>query len=345
MSNYAHNLLREGIDAYNRKSYASARELFGDAVFADPNNLVAWIWLSAASPDAGERRFCLDYVLNRDPSNEAARQGLRTIPASVAPKSPFQLYNGVLLPRCQILGCRNQVSSPTHRLCRQHWKESAPQTPPAQPEQQWLTASMLGERLNVSANRVNALLAEIGWLDRNGDGWRTTAQGQAAGGVQRVHQQSNVPFVVWSPAIVRHPVLQAALYDFSGETSAPKSSNDSNFRERFPATHRTADGHMVRSKAEQLIDNWLYMAGIVHAYERRLPIEEEVYCDFYIPAGKVFIEYWGLENDQHYQARKQTKLAIYKAYNFNLIELNDEHIRNLDDHLPRKLRQHGIVVE
>ena len=37
---------------------------------------------------------------------------------------------------------------------------------------------------------------------------------------------------------------------------------------------------MVRSKAEQIIDNWLYHKGIVHAYERRVPIEEEVYCDF-----------------------------------------------------------------
>lgn len=49
------------------------------------------------------------------------------------------------------------------------------------------------------------------------------------------------------------------------------------FREKFPATHRAADGHMVRSRAEMLIDNWLYMAEIVHAYERKLPIEEDVY--------------------------------------------------------------------
>jgi hypothetical protein len=48
---------------------------------------------------------------------------------------------------------------------------------------------------------------------------------------------------------------------------------------------------MVRSRAEVLIDNWLYMQGIVHAYERRLPIEEECYCDFYLPKG-VYIEFW-----------------------------------------------------
>jgi len=33
--------------------------------------------------------------------------------------------------------------------------------------------------------------------------------------------------------------------------------------------YRTEDGHWVRSKAELIIDNWLYRGRIVHAYERR----------------------------------------------------------------------------
>jgi len=35
-----------------------------------------------------------------------------------------------------------------------------------------------------------------------------------------------------------------------------------------------------------IIDNWLYMAEIVHAYERKLPIEEDVYSDFLHPHRK-----------------------------------------------------------
>jgi len=91
-----------------------------------------------------------------------------------------------------------------------------------------------------------------------------------------------------------------------------------------------------------LIDNWLYMAEIVHAYERKLPIEEEVYCDFYIPTGKVYIEYWGYENDQKYLARKKQKIELYKKYGFNLIELEDKDVQNLDDILPRLLLKHGV---
>ena len=82
---------------------------------------------------------------------------------------------------------------------------------------------------------------------------------------------------------------------------------EGNFRTKFEATFRTEDGHMVRSKAEQIIDNWLYHKGIVHAYERRVPIEEEVYCDFFIPLGqKVWIEFWGLEEEK-YLKRKELK--------------------------------------
>jgi hypothetical protein len=93
-----------------------------------------------------------------------------------------------------------------------------------------------------------------------------------------------------------------------------------------------------------LIDNWLYMAGIVHAYERRLPIEEEAYSDFYIPGGKVYIEYWGREDDAKYEARRKAKQELYRKYSLNLIELADEHIKNLDDELPKLLIKFSVVV-
>jgi len=114
------------------------------------------------------------------------------------------------------------------------------------------------------------------------------------------------------------------------------------FREKFEAKHRATDGHFVRSKAEMLIDNWLYMTEIVHAYERKLPVEENVYCDFYIPTGKVYIEYWGYENDSKYLSRKKEKISIYEKYGFNLIELNDEDVQNLDGILPRLLLKYGV---
>ncbi|MCD2450202.1 hypothetical protein GO003_007360 [Methylicorpusculum oleiharenae] len=51
----------------------------------------------------------------------------------------------------------------------------------------------------------------------------------------------------------------------------------------------------------------------------------------------VYIEFWGYDNDSKYLARKEEKQAIYKKYNFNLIELTDDEVLNLDDILPRLL--------
>jgi len=91
-----------------------------------------------------------------------------------------------------------------------------------------------------------------------------------------------------------------------------------------------------------IIDNWLYNKNIVHAYEKRLPIEENLLSDFYIPRGKVYIEYWGYENKKEYLDRKKIKQDIYKKYNFNLIELNEKDVQNLDDVLPKMLLKYKI---
>lgn len=128
----------------------------------------------------------------------------------------------------------------------------------------------------------------------------------------------------------------------TGEEKEQVQTPSNGFREKFEAKHRAADGHYVRSRAEMLIGNWLYMSEIVHAYERKLPIEEDIYCDFYLPVGKVYIEFWGLENDEKYSERKRKKLEIYNKYGFNLIELGDFDLQNLDDILPKKLLKFGI---
>ena len=114
------------------------------------------------------------------------------------------------------------------------------------------------------------------------------------------------------------------------------------FRECFHATHGARDGHLVRSRGEMLIDNFLYVNGLVHAYERRLPIQEDVYSDFYLPDSKVYVEYWGVESQPRYRARMEKKKAIYAAKDYRLISVTDEHIANLDDVLARMLVEFNV---
>ena len=193
---------------------------------------------------------------------------------------------------------------------------------------------------------MNVILSEIGWTKKGLKGWNLTEQGKKAGGIQSEDFKSGIPYVQWPIEILNNKTLISTIADLSGNSQQEESNKTKDeqvdFREKFEAKHRATDGHYTRSKAEMLIDNWLYMFEIVHAYERKLPIEENVYSDFYIPAGKVYIEYWGYENDEKYLNRKKQKQDIYKKYNLNLIELEDKDIQNLDDVLPKYLLKFGI---
>ena len=212
--------------------------------------------------------------------------------------------------------------------------------------EKFLSATAIGKHFSLSANKMNFILSEIGWIEKGLKGWKVTIQGEKQGGVQAEDPRSGIPFVRWPEKILESKTLLETISQVKGtqENTQDKEnpSQKVDFREKFEAKHRSADGHFVRSKAEMLIDNWLYMAEIVHAYERKLPIEEDVYSDFYIPTGKVYIEYWGYENDEKYLARKKKKIEIYKKYGFNLIELNDKDVQNLDDVLPRMLLKYGV---
>ncbi|WP_319548081.1 hypothetical protein [Desulfogranum marinum] len=211
-----------------------------------------------------------------------------------------------------------------------------------------ITSTVIGKEFGLSANKINFILSEIGWIYKGIKGWLTTPQGVQQGGEQDENKKSGVPYVRWPSSIIESKVLLNSINQMKGavESIEPKEEDveqeSQGFREKFVAKLRSADGHYVRSKAEMLIDNWLYMAEIVHAYERKLPIEEDVYSDFYLPTGKVYIEYWGIENDRRYSERKAIKQEIYKKYRFNLIELTDKEVQNLDDILPRLLLKYKI---
>ncbi|MBD2871887.1 glycerol kinase [Paenibacillus arenilitoris] len=189
-----------------------------------------------------------------------------------------------------------------------------------------ITAVALGKYFNISKFRVNPILSELGLVQKSVKGWAVTKLGESLGGKQFEFEQTGIPYVSWEPSILTNDRLLETFQSVQGvaieEVKEEKEASAINFRDKFEAKHRAADGHYVRSRAEMLIDNWLYMSEIVHAYERRLPVEEEVYCDFYLPVGKVYIEFWGLENDERYAERKKEKLKVYEKYGFNLIDLN-----------------------
>ncbi|WP_232787816.1 glycerol kinase [Paraglaciecola sp. MB-3u-78] len=195
---------------------------------------------------------------------------------------------------------------------------------------------------------MNYLFSELGWINKSLKGWIVTEQGLKQGALQSEDSRSGVPYVRWPETITQSSSLLSSIADITGSNSpSPSDNTDSSLTSleigtSLEAKYRTTDGHYVHSKAKMLIDNWLYMAEIVHAYKRKLPIEENVYSDFYIPTGKVYIECWSDDNDPRYLARKEKKLAIYEKYGFKIIQLNAEDVQNLDDILPRLLLKFGV---
>jgi len=229
--------------------------------------------------------------------------------------------------------------------------EDAPTPPSAPTAKKLFTSTTIGKHFDLSATKINFILSEIGWIKKGLKGWLLTEQGKKQGGQQAEDGRTGVPYAKWpenllvAKALIETVDHVKGTYSEQEEQPNPASGakqSPAGFREKFEAKHRATDGHFVRSKAEMLVDNWLYMAEIVHAYERKLPVEENVYSDFYIPTGKVYIEYWGYENEEKYLARKKVKQEIYQKYGFNLIELEDKDVQNLDDILPRLLLKFGV---
>jgi hypothetical protein len=122
-----------------------------------------------------------------------------------------------------------------------------------------------------------------------------------------------------------------------------ENTDNTDPRKKWEACHQCDDGHYVRSYSEVLIDNWLYHNGHVHAYEKSVFMpnnpDENMLSDFYLPKGNVYIEFWGLNNNDRYAERKEYKIELYKNNNLNLINLEEEDIKRLNDKMPRLIHE------
>lgn len=223
-----------------------------------------------------------------------------------------------------------------------------------------LNATAIGKHFDISSQRLNLLLNELGWIEKTVAGWGLTKLGKTLGGKQFEHETSGGSYVLWPETVLQNKDLLEQFQETPKEKPASKVENTitsksdidtvDDFRKKYPAEYRTKDGHYVRSKAELTIDDSLYLWGIAHAYEKKLPnTTENVYSDFHIPSGNgrpkaLYIEYWGMENDEKYNQRKNKKIEIYNQLDLSLIQLNDADIKNIEDSLQKYLLQHGIRV-
>lgn len=92
-----------------------------------------------------------------------------------------------------------------------------------------------------------------------------------------------------------------------------------------------ADGHIVRSKWEQIVDDWLSSHDISHEVQPPCPWMKWPSMplgDFRV--GNTFIEVWGIEGNAKYDQQRLDKIAKYREYGVQLIEIFPHHILDQD---------------
>jgi twitching motility two-component system response regulator PilG len=70
-------MLREGIAAAKAGDKAQTRRLLREATLLDPKNETAWLWLAGVSESPKDALECLQRVLDINPGNDRAREGIK----------------------------------------------------------------------------------------------------------------------------------------------------------------------------------------------------------------------------------------------------------------------------
>ena len=131
---------------------------------------------------------------------------------------------------------------------------------------------------------------------------------------------------------------------YHGKTLLLKITCDKNqelelLNESYEGVYTCKDGHIVKSKSERDIDNYLFDHKIAHAYEKTLIIGTEKFKpDFYLKDQDVYIEHWGYdENNKDYTKRKEYKLPKYKEKGITLIQTTEDDMKDVESSLELKL--------
>ncbi len=82
-----HSLTQQGIAALRTGDKARARQLLQSALSSAPEDVDAWIWLSAALEDKSQATHCLEQALVVEPNNLTALNELLSLKTSDLPLS------------------------------------------------------------------------------------------------------------------------------------------------------------------------------------------------------------------------------------------------------------------
>jgi hypothetical protein len=199
----------------------------------------------------------------------------------------------------------------------------------------------------IHPRQINRALAELGLQHHSILGWELTDLGKTLGGKQDESQSSGSLYVTWPHEIIDHPVVHRELTRQSDAVALPAEPgvlDDDLFASQDADTPpcEGIDGHTLNTSLEMRVCNWLYLAQLAHAYRRALPVKDDLYADFYLPAGNVYIDCWDSDVPAGQLSAKLRRRDVYRELSLRHIEINDRDVERLDEILSRKLLTWGI---
>jgi hypothetical protein len=199
-----------------------------------------------------------------------------------------------------------------------------------------LSATHLGNKVNLPARLINLLLAERGWIKKHIRGWLLTPRGKEMGGEQHFSEQTGIPYATWPETLLDNFLWVDSIAGISG-ASFQQDQNQKIFK--------ALSGHSVNSREELIVENWLYIAGINHSRNYSLQqCNEIITADFFLPELQVCIDIWGASDNAAALADQLNKQEFYKKYGYDFIELHDETIAQVDEILAKQLLHFGLAV-
>ena len=105
--------------------------------------------------------------------------------------------------------------------------------------------------------------------------------------------------------------------------------------------HHTTHGHVVRSRAEAMICDWLHHNNIPHICEMGVTIDGRAYYpDFYLPGKNLWIEFAEPMSINPNKAKHdEVKRALYEKAGMNAVWLDDNDIKNIGVILGPRLQE------
>lgn len=211
---------------------------------------------------------------------------------------------------------------------------------------QRLTTANLAKRFGLHPRMVSRALAELGLQTHTILGWELTEQGDKFGGVQEESESSGSLHVSWPKDIIENPVVHRELDTLCLVDVTDESNPDDSVVDLFSASSESlfasSDGHQLHTQLELHVCNWLYLAQLAHAYKRRLPVEDQLLADFYLPAASVYIECWQDKLEHKNLSNKLKKQETYRVERLRVIDIHSRDINRLDKVLGDSLRELGI---